>query len=129
MKEKLLENRIKLHAAGRAILFKNVVGNGWVGQSKRVGADVLIKNARPLQAGLVKGSSDLIGWTVIEILPAHVGKKLAIFTAIELKTGNVATTPEQANFINAVRGAGGIAGIAYDEADFDAILNPLYKPE
>jgi hypothetical protein len=42
-----------------------------------------------------------------------VGKPVAVFTAIELKAGRTRTSPEQANFIEQLRRAGGIAGIAY----------------
>ncbi len=44
-----------------------------------------------------------------------VGKKVAIFTAVEIKTGSVKITPEQKVFIENVNRAGGIAGIVYDE--------------
>ena len=38
-----------------------------------------------------------------------VGEKIAIFTAVELKTKNVKLTKEQANFLEQVKAAGGIA--------------------
>ncbi len=58
------------------------------------------------------GGSDLIGYRTIIVTPEMVGRRLAIFTAIEGKTGRATTTPEQANFISAVYQAGGIAVIA-----------------
>lgn len=57
------------------------------------------------------GGSDLLGWTPVEILPSHVGTTLAIFTAIEAKTGRLKPTHEQESFLAAVERAGGIARV------------------
>lgn len=103
-------------------IFRNNVGMGWIGSSKR-GKDgtVLITNARPLHAGLCEGSADLIGWKSVEITPEMVGKKVAIFTALEVKAlGKM--SKEQINFINAVRQAGGISGIVRDADDARKLL-------
>jgi hypothetical protein len=56
----------------------------------------------------------LIGWTEKEITPEMVGRKVAIFTALEVKTPTGRASKEQINFIRVVREAGGIAGIARD---------------
>ncbi len=74
--------------------------------------DVVIQNARPLHSGLCQGSSDLIGWTTREVTPDMVGKTVAIFTAVEIKTESGKASAEQLNFIGQVRKCGGIAGIA-----------------
>jgi hypothetical protein len=66
-------------------------------------------NGHAIKYGLCKGSSDLIGWTSLEITPDMVGKKIAIFTAVELKTKNVKLSTEQRNFLQQVTDAGGIA--------------------
>ncbi|KKL44805.1 hypothetical protein LCGC14_2362030, partial [marine sediment metagenome] len=76
-----------------------------------------------ISMGLTKGSSDLIGWTPVEITPAMVGSTAAVFTAIEVKRskGGVTTT-EQKRFIKRVKQAGGIAGVAASaEAAVDII--------
>lgn len=94
-------------------LFRNNVGQGWVGKSQRMpDRSVIIENARPLHAGLVKGSSDLIGWHSIIVTPDLVGKRLAVFLALEAKTGRGELETEQINFIDAVNRAGGVAGEA-----------------
>ncbi len=67
--------------------------------------------------GLGTGSSDLIGWTQVIVTPDMVGTTVAVFTAIEGKTGYLKTTPEQDAFIAAVIQAGGIAGVARKELD------------
>lgn len=76
---------------------------------------LVLLNPRPFHAGLIKGSSDLIGWNSITITEDMVGKRVAVFTAVEIKTGSVKTTAEQKIFIDNVNKAGGIAGIVYDE--------------
>jgi len=74
---------------------------------------------RVVKTGLCKGSSDLIGYKAITITPNMVGKKIAVFTAIEVKesewkeTHKFTETEEgQKRFINSVREDGGIAGFA-----------------
>ena len=103
---------------GPVRLFRNVVGQGWVGQSRRFSqsgsvvvqpGDVLIRKARPLHAGLFLGSSDLIGWQSVTVTPEMVGTRLAIFTALEAKEGTGRLSPEQRAFLAAVAEAGGIA--------------------
>lgn len=106
---------------GTTTIFRNNVGMGWIGKSKRISqptnvklmpGDILIQNGRPLHAGLCEGSSDLVGWTERTVTPEMVGKKVAIFTAVEVKTDAGRVTAQQMNFISRVRQAGGIAGIA-----------------
>ena len=62
--------------------------------------------------GLCKGSSDLIGYTEVKITPAMVGKKVAVFTAIEVKKPKGRPTPEQAEFIACTESSGGLAMVA-----------------
>lgn len=77
---------------------------------------------RWVEFGLCVGSSDLIGWTTREITPDMVGQKVAVFTAIEVKTASGDTRPAQVNFIDRVREAGGIAGIARSPEDAREII-------
>ena len=94
-------------------LFRNNSGTGWVGKYRKLNGsgNVLIEDARPLHAGLCDGSSDLVGWTSLEIKPEHVGKRVAVFTALEIKTDSGRANASQLNFIEQVRAAGGFAGI------------------
>ena len=73
--------------------------------------------------GLGVGTSDLIGWRTVTITPEMVGQKIAQFTAIEVKAKGTATTEPQAQFIETVRQAGGIAGIARTEKEVENLLN------
>jgi len=95
-------------------LFRNNTGMGWAGKVVTIpdSKDVLIKDARPLNAGLTEGSSDLIGWKTITITPEMVGKEIAVFVAIEVKTDTGRPTEKQMNFIDAIKKSGGYAGVA-----------------
>ncbi len=105
-------------------MFRQNVGQAWGGKIiPLAGGAIKIENARPITMGLTKGSSDLIGWTPVEITQDMVGTRVAVFTAIEGKRskGGV-TTPEQKQFNKRVREAGGIAGVAASpEAAVDII--------
>jgi len=67
--------------------------------------------------GLVKGSSDLIGWTPVEITQDMIGQHLAVFTAIECKNATRKATDEQQYFIGRVQADGGFAGVARSVED------------
>lgn len=54
------------------------------------------------------GGADLIGFTVVEITADMVGRKVAVFTAVEAKTGKLKPTKDQDNFLAMVRRKGGI---------------------
>lgn len=107
---------------------------GWIGRSRRISkpeivqlkpGDIIIQDGRPLHAGLCEGSSDLIGWTERTVTPEMVGKKVAIFTAVEVKTINGRATAEQLNFISRVRQAGGIAGIARNPKEAQNLIENM----
>lgn len=107
-----ISNQIRLAVAYLGTkLFRNHVG--------------FIKDANGVghRFGLCKGSSDCIGWTTVEITPDMVGKNVAIFTAIEVKTAKGRASDAQVDFINAVNRSGGIAGIARNDKDAIDIVN------
>lgn len=108
-------------------LFRNNVGTGWAGQSTRVTqgnlravaaqlqpGDVVIRQGRPLHAGLCVGSSDLVGWRSVD--------GVAQFVAIEVKGARGRASAEQEGFIKAVQAAGGCAAICRSVADAKALL-------
>lgn len=104
-------------------MFRVNVGQAWVGKIRcRTMNSVILDEARPIRMGLVTGNSDLIGWTVVTVTPEMVGQPVAVFTAIELKTGRLAPTREQAVFLDVVRRAGGLAGVARSVAEAEAIV-------
>ena len=110
--ESELLQRIRL-ALGRTVtLFRNNVGQAWIGEIHRRGQEMWIHNPRPLQAGLCRGSADLIGWRRVTVTPEMVGSNIAVFTAIEVKTPRGRVSEEQQAFIDALAADGGIAVVA-----------------
>ena len=116
MNENQIQNRIRIACnTGSTRLFRNNVGI-----AKIRGATV--------KFGLAVGSSDLIGFHAMTITPAHVGKSVAVFTAIECKSPTGKPTPEQQAFIAFVRSQGGIAGVARSEDEAKEIISEYQKP-
>jgi hypothetical protein len=96
-----------VHTNGR--LYRNNVG--------------AIKTAsRYIEYGLCRGSSDLIGFTEIIITPEMVGKKIAIFTALEIKNSTGRPSKEQVQFIKKVNEAGGISGVIRNIEDYKNVF-------
>ena len=64
------------------------------------------------------GGSDLIGYRRVTVTPEMVGQDVAVFAAVEVKTARGRVKAEQQRFVDHIRSAGGIAGIArsVDEA-------------
>jgi hypothetical protein len=113
-------------------IFRNNTGMGWVGLiKKRYAKDghtyLVLEDPRPLQSGLCLGSSDLIGFTSVTISPDMVGKTVAIFTALEVKTKTGRASKEQNAFIDTVKRFGGLAGIPRLPQDAETIV--LYGEE
>lgn len=84
------------------------------------------KRGQWVRFGLAVGSSDLIGLTSVTITPEMVGRRIAVFTAIEVKH-EAPVTSDQLAFIKTVLAMGGIAGVAHSVADYDTIV-AQYKP-
>lgn len=90
-----------------------------------------LPDGRWLSSGLCVGSSDLIGWTPIEVTQSMVGTTVAVFTALETKVGRNEATVQQAHFIARVRQAGGIALVVRELEDVETALlrYTVAKPE
>ena len=85
--------------------------------------DVVLRFPRFNHFGLIApGSSDVIGYTAVEITTAMVGHRVAIITAIEAKAPGGRIEPDQRRFVEHVAQAGGIAGIARSEAEAAEIV-------
>ena len=68
------------------------------------------------------GTSDAIGFHSITITPDMVGRKVAVFTAIEAKD-LADLTSQQRRFLTMVHSLGGIAGCARTVEDARRILD------
>jgi hypothetical protein len=69
------------------------------------------ERGRLVTYGLCKGSSDLIGLSQVVIGPEHLGQSLALFTALEVKTGRGRLSAEQEKFLRLVQQLGGRGGV------------------
>jgi hypothetical protein len=111
----------KIQIAATAVgarLFRNNSALGWVGESRRITSrttvtlndgDVIVYKARPLHAGLCKGSSDLIGFRTLKITADMIGKSIAQFCAVEVKSETGKPTLEQISFLNILRDKGALS--------------------
>ena len=128
MSEHITQQRILLACgSGNVRLWRNNVGTGWAGQATKVTSgnlraiaaglrpgDVVIRQGRPLHAGLCVGSSDLIGYRVVD--------RVAQFVALEVKSATGRPTTQQVQFLDHINAVGGLAGIARSVDDAAAIL-------
>ena len=134
MKESPLQKRILLKCGhGATRLFRQNVGKTWIGNAKRykrharvtvAPGDVVIQNARRFHAGFV-GQTDLGGWHSVVITPEMVGRKIAIYTALEVKTKTGRLKKAQRIFIDLVRAAGGLAGVVRSPEEAEDLLNEI----
>jgi hypothetical protein len=111
MKEQQLYRSLQAKYSKYGVLFRNNTGTAYQGRKATIDSRQVLTDIRPIQFGLCVGSSDLIGWTEIEITAAMVGQKVAIFTAVEVKKDKGRISKEQTNFIKQVRKSGGIASV------------------
>ena len=121
--ENTVLRKVWLELGSESRLFRVNTGRAWVsgtGQSRRLDdGSVLLPKARPVTLGFgladgrpLKGAADLNGWTTVTITPDMVGRKVAVFTALEIKRprgGKIGE--EQRNYCDQVNYAGGISGI------------------
>lgn len=114
-------------------IFRINTGMAWQGKVQRFydkttviinPGDIIIRGARPVHFGF-EGASDYWGWTSLLITDKWLGKRVAVFTACEVKEEGSRTEKDrekkQDNFIDQVNSSGGFAFKAISE--HDAIIN------
>lgn len=69
------------------------------------------------------GGSDLIGITPVTITSDMVGKKIGVFTAVEVKSKSGRATAAQNQFIENVKRLGGFAGVARSDSDATDLIS------
>lgn len=93
---------VALSQAG-CLVWRNETSGAYVGKVIHKDARIVtLANAQLMTFGLCVGSADIIG----------VHKPSGRFLAVEVKTAKGKPTAEQINFIEQIRAANGIAGIA-----------------
>ena len=104
-------------------IWRNQVGQAWQGiVTRNRDGSITIRNPRPVTFGLCEGSSDLIGARSVQVTPEMVGRRVAVFAAVEVKTDTGRATDMQQQFIQTVRFLGGFAGIARSVEEGKRIL-------
>ena len=89
-----------------------------------IGCARAMDGPRVIRYGLFPGSADLIGWTEYTIRPEDAGRKVAVFTSIEVKAAGGAVRPKQVLWSRNVSLAGGIAMVVRDaKTACDAVKN------
>ena len=107
-------------------MFKNVGGYAIVCNPKQVdrlkGGGYLVKKGFPIKnISLWKGSSDMIGWKTVTVTEDMVGKKVAIFQSIEIKTKNDRLRKEQKIWNKVAEKAGGLIAVWKENKDGKSI--------
>lgn len=75
--------------------------------------------------GLHTGSPDLVGWKAVRISQSHVGKTLAVFVGIEVKSESGRLRPEQEHFLARLKKDGALSGVARSVEDAVRIITQL----
>ena len=94
-----------------ATLFRNTVGAA------------KMANGSYIVYGLGTGTSDLIGFVPVTVTQQMVGKKIAVFAAIEVKTPNKKPNEAQERFIKFINGEGGIAGYVTSDVELLQLIS------
>ncbi|NCC23243.1 MAG: VRR-NUC domain-containing protein, partial [Alphaproteobacteria bacterium] len=105
MSEKAIQSAVMLAASQAGLTtWRNNTGQAWTGEATRLkDGSILIRNPRPLHAGLCRGSSDLIGLRPVIVTQEHVGQTIAQFLAVEVKTPRGKLSEPQERFLSFVR--------------------------
>lgn len=122
---------------GRVRLFRNNVGQGLMISHKHgftaqaiIGKAIdlarsLGGHAQRIKFGLAVGSGDLIGYRRVTITPEMVGREVAVFLSVEVKTEKGPVREEQYRWAAHINSVGGIAVIA---RSLEAARSELDKP-
>lgn len=76
-----------------------------------------------------KGVSDLIGMTPYVVKQEDVGRTIAVFTALEVKTAKGALRKEQAPFLRMVNSIGGLGAVVRSPEDAEAVTTEMWECE
>lgn len=132
MERELIDGILMRASELGARLFRVNTGQAWTGEVVRNRSsgkqavflgpnDIVIRNARPFRAGLVKGGSDIVGITPVVVTPDMVGKTIGVFTGYEAKTGRLQASEDQNKFLEMVRRLGGIAKVVRSVDDIERV--------
>jgi hypothetical protein len=109
---------------GPARLYRLNAGVAWAGSIiERTARRLVLLDYHPVRLA-PEGFSDIDGWLTRTITPDMVGTQIAQWVSIETKFGRNKATPVQRSFIDMVKTAGGLSGVAYSVDDARKIITP-----
>jgi hypothetical protein len=141
MRESGVLRHVWAAVAATTVLFRVNTGRAYVSgsspASRRKDGSVLVPDARHVALGFsrpdgspVVGTADLNGWTTVVVTPEMIGRRHAIFTAIETKeTGGGERRAAQVNYLDQVNKAGGIAGFVSSPEEAVYLVSDWINPK
>lgn len=122
MLESPLYNQIRMATALPPLgarLFRNQVGQYKLADPRCSFCNT--EHPRRVISGLAKGSADLVGWIPIVVTPEMVGRRLAVFTSVEVKAPGAKTEKNhlerQIDWLKAVQESGGFGIFATSDTE------------
>jgi len=111
------------YKSGKGDVFTVPYGVGGVGGSDLVGETMrrVVTHAKFAQF-FEENSVDVILAAGANYVFDQIGEQVAVFTAIEVKRPGKKPTAEQLKFLEAVRAAGGIAGVCCSVSDYHELI-------
>lgn len=86
----------------------------------------LTPDGRTVRYGLHPGSSDLIGFKMVQVTSDMIGQRLPVFCGIECKTATGRIRPEQQAWLSFCLSHNCLAGIARSPEEALKIIDPTY---
>jgi len=110
------------HSRHDTRLWRANAGRAWQGEPVERGPNRLVlKHPRPVQLAPA-GFPDLFGLRAVTITPVMVGKRVALFAGLEIKTGTGRASEAQDLFLDVLRSLGALHGVARSVEDAGRIL-------
>lgn len=132
MKEAPIQRQIMLAASALGtLIFRNTVSGCVLGKFERMRkdgpvmlkeGDYIVRQGRPAMCGLAEGSADLVGLRTVEITTDMIGKKVAQFVSIEVKSPAGPIKKNQQNWLRVMREKGACAGIVRSIVEAENLL-------
>jgi len=104
-------------------LFRNSVGEAWVGRTaQHTGDTITLLNPRRVTFGLCPGAADLIGIRRIVVTEEMLGQTIGQLVALEEKTATGRARDDQRRFLDAMRRMGALAEVSRSADHAHALL-------
>lgn len=130
MTEHQIQNQIRdlLSYFHELYIMRANVGTGWIGDfTKNADGSIRINKPRRFQTGLPVGFPDLFGYKSLIITPEMIGKKIAQFAFIEVKTPKGKLNNAQKEMHKQLIDAGAVGGVARSVEDALNLLKSEVK--